>query len=149
MNKIAYLEEHFCYEFEMLLLWFKMSPLNQFQANIKLEITLTHARVIYDFFYKPRTNNEKNLKVTDFVENLEYRPTREKEDLEIWDFRHRCSSTLSHIWRDRDLTKYTIQDLSKILKKLIVVIERFLENLKDVEYDNFKNKIKELEEKLK
>lgn len=146
MDKIAYLQEHFCYEFQMLLWWLNYKPIyKRPDVNIQLEIFLTHARVLYDFFYVPEKNYEKNLKVTDFIEKIEGRPIWEKEDSEIWDFRHKSSSTLSHIWKDRNSTKYSIQDLPIIFNKINKTIKRFINNLRDKKYDSFKKSFSNVE----
>lgn len=144
-SDIDNLSKHFKYEIEKLIRA-KRLPIEDCDIDIKLEIFLTHARVLYDFFYKYPRKDEKNLKAIDFLnitpEQYEKElPSRNEIDDEKWTFRERCSSTLSHIWKNRDGQKFTTENMWIIDSNIRIAIERFIFKLKEEDFSDFKKDI--------
>lgn len=143
-EKESFLYDHFCYEVEMLVwsyLFYDTTPMG---INLKLEIFLTHARVLHDFLCRTESTRDSkiewNAKYHYFIDwNNPNVFKRNDEDKTLKDFWHRCSLTLSHVWRERSTPgiKYSIHDISIIFKEIKRWIIRFLEQLPE-EYNTTK-----------
>lgn len=65
-----FLKEHLYYEFAMLYASKKYVPENVIERNMRYEVFLVHARLLYEFFYKPiNRRHPDNARAISYIDN--------------------------------------------------------------------------------
>lgn len=99
-----FLDEHFCYEVEML--YFAVTSLKYYNIaasqngiNMSLECFLFHGRNLLEFFYYKPTNNY--ARAAHFVENDKWQQNRPEKTKNIIELERRTSKEVVHLTFDR------------------------------------------------
>ncbi len=145
-KKKAYLQDHFCYEIEMLIWAHNANSYDRIQTNVKIEIFFSHARVLYDFLLeKPHLLEDKSsLKALFFLdERVQWCPNNT-----LWNkFRTKTSGTISHLGKYRWEEKYNNNEIHSIFLELEKIIFQFIDLLSP-SYVDIKNKVNNLLETI-
>ncbi len=126
-----FLNEHFCYEIEMLyfaavsIKYYNIAR-SQIEINMSLECFLSHGRNLLEFFYYNPVNNY--ARAVHFIDNSNWQQSRPEKTKNIIELERRASPEVAHLTFNRiagtppeKLWDYTncFYDLLEVTKKFV------------------------------
>ena len=134
-KKFEFLDEHFFYEVQQLLVGvYVIRHPFPFWVNIKLEIFLLHARGLYEFFYNDPKKYEDDACAYEFVSDPEkWEKERPVKAEYITNALEQINKELAHLTYKRHagpaVEKLNTNDIGPIKDHLFRVIKVFLDNV--------------------
>jgi len=137
-EKIKFLDEHFCYEANMLIISYSKlivlsSKENINENNMALEVFALHSRNLLEFFINEDSKHSDTAKAKHFLTDNTLFSNIENNVLELEKQIRKANKQISHLTYDR--LKYTEEDKSwhydMIFKDFTYIIKMFYECLED------------------